>query len=708
MLTPRLSFVLVAVLAGCGGAPSTELPDAPIAPADAGVDAEVPVDAPEVPPDIVLTLVPSGTGAGTITSEPAGIVCGATCSGSFPPGTTVTLTAEPSAGSTFTGWGGGCAGSLDTCSITLSANTAVNAGFARIMHTVTVAPTGNGTGTVTSTPAGISCPGTCTTTVPWGTQLSLAATPTPPSMFVGWSGGGCNGTAACAFTVTSDLAIGAAFALDYTLVVQKQGTGTGTVESNPAGISCGADCSETYAANTVVALTATPAAGSTFAGWGGACAGTGACSVTLDAAKSVTATFALPVYTLTVTHEGTGTGRTISNPAGINCTADCTEGYVAGTSVTLTAGASVGSTFTGWSGACRGTAATCTVTMSQARSATATFAKTAPNIAFVTSTTHTANLGGLAGADTICNARAAAAGLTGTYRAWLSSTTTNAVTRLGSARGWVRTDGKPLVDTIADLTSGRLIHPLRVDENAVDVGHERVFTGTKLDGTLGSGDTCGNWTTTTGTYTTQGYASALHALFTSYGGQTCVGAIARLYCFGVDRVAVVDVTPATTYRRAFTTKASWTPGGGLAAADALCNQEATAASLPGTYRALLATTTASAAARLSTSGAPWARVDGVLLSALSSFTFSLSQWHVSPNLSADRTTWFGNNGLWVGAAGMTAPGTAATTCSNWQSSSSAATGVGGRAGYTPLAELADDGTPQPCNTTARKLLCFQE
>ena len=77
----------------------------------------------------------------------------------------------------------------------------------------------------------------------------------------------------------------------FTLTLSKSGTGTGTVASSPPGISCGPTCSASFASGTVVSLTATPDSGSTFAGWSGACSGTGACSVTMDAAKSVSANF---------------------------------------------------------------------------------------------------------------------------------------------------------------------------------------------------------------------------------------------------------------------------------------------------------------------------------------------------------------------------------------------------------------------------------
>jgi Leucine-rich repeat (LRR) protein len=75
------------------------------------------------------------------------------------------------------------------------------------------------------------------------------------------------------------------------LILQEQGLGSGTVTSSPAGINCGGSCSASFAPGTVVTLNAQAASDSVFVGWGGACSGTGACSVTMDAAKSVTAIY---------------------------------------------------------------------------------------------------------------------------------------------------------------------------------------------------------------------------------------------------------------------------------------------------------------------------------------------------------------------------------------------------------------------------------
>jgi len=80
---------------------------------------------------------------------------------------------------------------------------------------------------------------------------------------------------------------------------------------------------------------------------------------------------------------------------------------------------------------------------------------------------------GLAGADSACQARASAASLTGTYRAWLSTSGTggvNAIARLGTGRGWVRPDGKPFADTTNDISNGHIFCPPRLDEFGHDLG----------------------------------------------------------------------------------------------------------------------------------------------------------------------------------------------------------------------------------------------
>jgi hypothetical protein len=93
-------------------------------------------------------------------------------------------------------------------------------------------------------------------------------------------------------------AVTATFTLNsYPLTVVKAGNSTGTVSSNPAGIDCGVDCSETYLATTPVVLTAVPDANTTFAGWSGGCTGTGTCTITIAAAATVTATFNTNRYT---------------------------------------------------------------------------------------------------------------------------------------------------------------------------------------------------------------------------------------------------------------------------------------------------------------------------------------------------------------------------------------------------------------------------
>ena len=315
-----------------------------------------------IAPTFTVMIAKSGTGTGTVASAPAGINCGGDCNEQFPGGTTVTLTATPTSGSVFAGWsGGGCNG---TGACVVSTTATITATFtlpAPPPFTVTVNK--NGTGTVTSIPAGIHCGGGCTGTYPGGTTVTLTATADAGSVFTGWNGGGCAGAGSCVVPINATVT--ATFTVipptNATVTVNKNGTGSGTVTSNPAGINCGGNCIGTYSGGTTVTLTPSPTAGSLFAGWSGGCTGTaGICQVASTA--TVTATFnVLPApgtFTVTVLKGGTGKGKVVSTPTPIDCGAKCSGDFFTNTTVTLTATADGGSTFAGWSGnGCTGTGA---------------------------------------------------------------------------------------------------------------------------------------------------------------------------------------------------------------------------------------------------------------------------------------------------------------------------------------------------------------
>ena len=318
-------------------------------------------------------------GSGSIVSAPAGINCGSDCSETYAGGTSVTLTATAASGHIFSGWSGSdisCPGT-GACTVTMNKARAVVASFSPVATTnYTLQVSRSGSGTVTSAPAGINCGSDCSENYASGTSVTLTATPASGYTFSGWNGGGCSGTGGCTVSMTMARSVTATFTANtYNLTVTR--SGSGSVTSSPAGISCGSDCSEGYASGTSVTLTATPASGYTFGGWSGACSGTGGCTVSMTTARNVTATFnAIATYALTVSRSGSGT--VTSAPAGINCGADCSESYASGTSVTLSASPGSGYLFGGWSGACAGTGNTCSVSMTTARSVTATFITSGP------------------------------------------------------------------------------------------------------------------------------------------------------------------------------------------------------------------------------------------------------------------------------------------------------------------------------------------
>jgi len=158
--------------------------------------------------------------------------------------------------------------------------------------------------------------------------------------------------------------------ITYTLAVSV-GQG-GTVTSSPAGIDCGATCSASFNAGTPVTLSATPASGWIFQGWDGACSGTGTCSLSMNASQSVSASFSLASYTLSVTVVGTPSSRVTSLSSAIDCGSTCSATFSAGTQVTLIATADNAWGLAGWGGACGGIGG-CSITMNGDTSISATF-----------------------------------------------------------------------------------------------------------------------------------------------------------------------------------------------------------------------------------------------------------------------------------------------------------------------------------------------
>jgi Divergent InlB B-repeat domain len=140
------------------------------------------------------------------------------CVAAFENGTQVTLTASPTGQSRFDGWGGSaaqCQGN-STCVLTVTAPLIVSAQFTKIpMRTLTVAKIGDGSGTVTSTPGGITCGTFCSGMFLEGTSVKLTAALDPGNVFLGWSGNAqaeaCQAQGDCTISINGDATVRARF-----------------------------------------------------------------------------------------------------------------------------------------------------------------------------------------------------------------------------------------------------------------------------------------------------------------------------------------------------------------------------------------------------------------------------------------------------------------------------------------------------------------
>ncbi|MBF0606539.1 MAG: M6 family metalloprotease domain-containing protein [Magnetococcales bacterium] len=256
---------------------------------------------------VALTISKLGKGTGTVTSSDGKINCGNTCTASYNPSDSlqITLTAVADSGSTFAGWSGDCSNyaTSATCKVGMYVANSVTATFdSQTCTDYRIGPTsktftssGGDDGVSVTTNTG--CPWTATSNVSWITITS------------GTSGSGNDivsytvaantsvnqrtGTMTIAgqtFTVTQEGQVSGS----VDLTISNSGTGSGTVTSSDGKINCGGTCTASYtsSASTQVTLTAMADSASTFAGWSGDCTGTtSTCTVTMSAARSVTARF---------------------------------------------------------------------------------------------------------------------------------------------------------------------------------------------------------------------------------------------------------------------------------------------------------------------------------------------------------------------------------------------------------------------------------
>jgi endoglucanase len=334
-------------------------------------------------PNVQYTLTTSVNGSGTVSRNPTGTM--------YPGGTSVTLTATPGAGNDFAGWTGGASGLTNPVTIKILGNTTVVANFVphgtggsgTILREFWLNVSGTTVSSLTSSanypnsPTGsaqlTSLEGPINVTENYGSRIRGYIHPPISGSYTFWLASDDNGDLLLSTNDNPANATRIAFVDSWTnsrewsksasqksaainltagqkyyievlhkeafggdnvavawqgpgisqaviagtylspfvsqggtsnaLTVARAGTGSGTITSSPSGINCGSTCSASYASGTSVTVTAAAASGSTFAGWSGACTGTGTCTVSMTAARSVTATF-----------NTTGTNTPCANP----------------------------------------------------------------------------------------------------------------------------------------------------------------------------------------------------------------------------------------------------------------------------------------------------------------------------------------------------------------------------------------------------------
>jgi hypothetical protein len=528
---------------------------------------------------------------------------------------------------------------------------------------------GEGVGSVTG-PGGIDCPGMCSAILDRQDaappMVMLNASPALKSVFGSWSGDCAGSGPTCTLVMDGNKSAIPTFDRQrFTLSVTQSNAGgaTGIVTSttSPAEsgeLDCGATCSLSRYIDATVTLTASPAPGFYWSGWGGDCTAAGfnpTCAVTMDAGHAVEARFSPAnkvfitsgTYNLTTIQGQTGCAGTTGEK--MLCGADKLCNDVAHAVPALGSGSA-------WK-------------------------------AFVSRNGENAR-------DRIP----------------------------ATARGWVRPDGQPFGERLtAILDTAQVLYPLMVDQNGATVGAaEGSWTGTNSNGNYigapsGIDRTCQDWETSSGTQAAGGVAGggSVSWMASLPNGNCAVGA-RHLLCLQTDYVAVVSPSPPPNPRYMFVSAATFLADAGIAAFDAKCGTEAATHGLPGTYHAFVASSTQSPASRFTARGDAVVRPDGVVVFASDSALLSGSAPLATTNQRADGSYQRGpaaenlsNAVAWVrtGAPAANVSGTDTTTCTNWTIASSDPNGT---YGLVSRVEIWMNSATTNCQLYSLPVYCLED
>ena len=409
-------------------------------------------------------------------------------------------------------------------------------------------------------------------------------------------------------------------------------------------------------------------------------------------------------YRLTVVRPGAAAGRVTSTPAGIDCSAPngplCSALFADGP-VQLGARTTNGSNafFSGWSGgSCAGRAVDCAVAFGSPTTVGAAFSPLINNLIFVTHDKYVTTLGSATAYDAKCNLVATAAGLNNAtangYVALVSSPTSLARSRLGTARGWVRLDGRPFADAQTSLFgSQQVFNPIRFEETGQFTPYV-ALTGSLVSGQLG--DSCSGWTSSAGTFSVADPGGGPYTwggtALSGGGGLPCTST-APLICMGTTMNAVV-APPVISGRKIWLSTTAFTIGAG-GTPDQKCQAERPS----GVTQAIaFISTTTQAASSLLSPATSYLRPDGTLVA-------TGAQLATASDLESG--IWQSAGGLyeiaaaWTGSTTPSALGT--STCGDW--ASTVAVGVVG-AVVGPTNNFWWSNSTLPCNEAGR-LYCLQ-